>query len=206
MKAATTIAIVLSGMSFCAVSAQAHDHRPPADLSGIAIPNITHGEMAVLSTYRGEIVALADRVHQPLPDFATLLRYTGIQYADCLWGVVPGSVSDEASPFNECSHAYLAASKELLLHMRSMPQVGEEASSLISRVDAEVALTGAAFIGCLYSGEEFNTASIIRPQWLSSLRHPTSLLTLLGLFLGPIGLSLAASRLARSAGPGRHSA
>jgi hypothetical protein len=177
----------------------AHDHTPPSDTSGIAIPNISHGEMAILASYRAEIVALAHQVRQPQPDFTTLLRYTGIQYADCLWGVVPGSISDEASPFNECSHAYLAASKALLLTMRSLPEVGDKAESLISRIDAEVTLTGAAFIGCLYSGEEFNTASLVRPQWLSSLFHPPTLLTLLALFLGPVGVSLAASRMARTA-------
>ena len=44
--------------------------------------------------------------------------YLSLQSFACLWGLVPGSVTDEASPFNECSHAYLAAARALLLHLR----------------------------------------------------------------------------------------
>ena len=35
--------------------------------------------------------------------------YLNLQSFACLWGIVPGSITDEESPFNECAHAYLAA-------------------------------------------------------------------------------------------------
>ena len=35
--------------------------------------------------------------------------YLSLQSFACLWGMVPGSITDEDSPFNECAHAYLAA-------------------------------------------------------------------------------------------------
>jgi hypothetical protein len=36
-------------------------------------------------------------------------NYVNLQSFACLWGLVPGSLKDEGSPFNECAHAYLAA-------------------------------------------------------------------------------------------------
>jgi len=189
---------LVAALASGATTALAHGIRPPGDTSGIPIPNISHGEMAVLTDYRSEIVALADSVRQPETDFRTLLRYAGIQHANCLWGLVPGSVTDEASPFNECSHADLAAAKALLLAMRDMPQVRDQAQALTSRVDADAARTGAAFIGCQFSGESFNTAEFVRPHWADAVSHMPTLLSLLGLFLGPMALATLASRMARA--------
>jgi len=39
-------------------SAWAHETRAPRNDSGIPIPFVTHGEMAVLSSYRHDILAL----------------------------------------------------------------------------------------------------------------------------------------------------
>lgn len=163
----------------CAVTApspaSAHSWRPPGDTSGTDIPNITHGEMTVITRYQREILRLAESVPQPDDGFRTLLRYAGLQYSNCFWGLMPGSISDEESPFNECSHAYLAASKELLMRMRTIEPVAAEAQTLVSKIDAEVTLTGAALIGCVYSGENFNTAEVIRPDWPGIFTHLPSL-------------------------------
>ena len=41
-----------------------------------------------------------------------------------------GSVTDEASPFNECAHAYLAAAKAVLMAMRAMPREAHAAGEI----------------------------------------------------------------------------
>ncbi len=69
--------------------------------------------MAVISGYRGAILDLAQRQTQTDPTFRRLYNHGNLQYTYCLWGLMPGSLMDEESPFNECSHAYLATTKAL---------------------------------------------------------------------------------------------
>ena len=141
------------------------------------------------------IFVLAGAVRGAEPEFLTLVRYGELQYSNCLWGLVPASISDEESPFNECSHAYLAAAKEVLLRMRAMPAMGPRAGEIASRISYEAALEGAAFIGCVYSGEGFNTADIVRPQWHDVPFHLPTVLSLAGAF-GFLPLTaFAASRI-----------
>lgn len=187
--------LILSILCLGAVDACAHRGDRPRDLSGIPITSISHGEMAIIDRHRAEIFALADRVRGASPEFLTLVRYGEIQYADCLWGLVPASISDEESPFNECSHAYLAAAKEVLLKMKDMPGVEKAAGEIISRISYEAAQEGAAFIGCVYSGDVFNTADRVRPQWHDVPFHPPTLLTLAGAFGFLPLLALVGSRL-----------
>jgi hypothetical protein len=165
-----------------AASALAHRTDGPRNQTGIPITAITHGEMAIIDHHVSDIFALSGSVRGADQNFLTLARYAQLQYADCLWGLVPTSISDEESPFNECSHAYLAAAKEVLLKMRDMPDVAREASAITSRISYEAALEGAAFVGCIYSGEGFNTADRVRPQWHDVPFHPPTLLTLAGAF------------------------
>lgn len=176
-------ALILLFLASTAANALAHrtDDRP-RDLSGIQITSITHGEMAIIDRHVGDIFTLSGHVRNADQTFLTLTRYAQLQYADCLWGLVPTSISDEDSPFNECSHAYLAAAKEVLLKMRDMPDVAREANEITSRVSYEAALEGAAFVGCIYSGEGFNTADRVRPQWHDVPFHPPTLLALAGAF------------------------
>lgn len=174
------VALLLLFLASASADALAHRNDRPRDLSGIPITSITHGEMAIFERHVGGIFALADRVRNADQTFMTLLRYSRLQYADCLWGLVPTSVSDEESPFNECSHAYLAAAKDVLFKMRDMPVVGSEAAGLVSRISYEAALEGAVFVGCLYSGEGFNTADRVRPHWHDVPSHPPTLLALAG--------------------------
>lgn len=134
--------------------------------------------MAVIADYRGEILALAARQARTDPTFRRLLDFGNIQYTYCLWGMVPGSLRDEDSPFNECSHAYLSAAQALLVHMRSMGEGAEAAEALISRIDADMVRNKASFAQCQFSGETFNTANVIFPIWRDVPSHAPSLVAL----------------------------
>lgn len=189
------VALILSLFLLGTVDAFAHRSDRPRDLSGIPITSITHGEMAIIDRHIGDIFAVAGKVRNADQTFLTLLRYGQLQYADCLWGLVPASISDEESPFNECSHAYLATAKEVLLKMKDMPGVQVEAGEIASRISYEAALEGAAFVGCIYSGEGFNTADRVRPHWHDVPFHPPTLLALAAAFGFLPLLALVGSRL-----------
>lgn len=176
------VALILLFLVSATAQALAHQTDRPRDLSGIPIMSITHGEMAIIDRHIGDIFALAAKVRNADGTFLILLRYSRLQYADCLWGLVPTSISDEESPFNECSHAYLAAAKDVLFKMRDMSMVGTEANEIVSRISYEAALEGAAFVGCIYSGEGFNTADRVRPHWHDVPFHLPTLLSLAGAF------------------------
>ncbi|MGO7420398.1 hypothetical protein ACCT09_10495, partial [Rhizobium ruizarguesonis] len=98
---------------FCVVAGSvfAHSRSDGGSHAGLDIPEISHGEMAVMSDYRSGIIDLASRAVDTNESFRRMLNYAEIQYSYCLWGRMPGSVTDEESPFNECAHAYLAATK-----------------------------------------------------------------------------------------------
>lgn len=195
VRAATFLCLAATALA--ALPAQAHSSRPVADDSGIAIPALTHGQMAVVADYRAEILDLATRQVHTDETFRRLMNYGAIQYTYCLWGLVPGSLRDEASPFNECSHAYLSAAQALLLHMRAMPgnspAFQAEIESLASRIDADMVRDGASLVLCQFSNEAFNTASLIRPTWSAVPFHPPSLIAFavlaMGLTAGTIGLA-----------------
>jgi hypothetical protein len=179
-------------MLLVATTAWAHGNYVPTNTSGTPMPSLSHGEMAIVARYRSRILAIAGQVDQTDRTFRSLQNFGAIQYSYCLWGTAPEAISDENSPFNECAHAYLAAAKALLFHMRDMPDVAERANALISEIDADVVRTGAAFIGCQYSGESFNTAEFIRPHWENLPRHRPTLYA-----LGAIGLVLVSPVIAR---------
>jgi hypothetical protein len=166
---------------FAAGSASAHGRSAGGSHAGIPIPEISHGEMAVVSDYRGRIMALAARAVDTSEPFRRVLNYAEIQYSYCLWGRMPGSVTDEDSPFNECAHAYLAATKAVLLSMRDMPQEAAAAGDIVSAVDAEMVRRGLSLITCRFSGEAFNTADVVRPRWGEIPFHAASMASLSGL-------------------------
>jgi hypothetical protein len=86
----------------------ANDGRPS---DGIAIPSLTHGQMAVIADNLSAIQALASaRIGSDMTTWR-LEDYLSLQSFACFWGMVPGSITDEESPFNECAHAYLAAAR-----------------------------------------------------------------------------------------------
>ncbi|TIX92459.1 hypothetical protein [Rhizobium sp. P44RR-XXIV] len=157
--------------------------------AGIPIPSLTHGEMAVIAPYYGRIIAIAEDVSNTDETFRRLLNFAQIQRAYCLWGMMPGSVSDEESPFNECSHAYLAAAKAVLLKMRTMKGDTASVDDLASEVDAALVRNNLSLVLCQFSSENFNTADLIRPKPANIIRHAQSLLAILSVLLA-IGAGL----------------
>ena len=129
-----------------------------------------------------------DRVMRRLETFINL------QFSACLWGLVPGSLQDEDSPFNECAHAYLAATRALLLHLQGMPGDRAPARALMARVELDMLRSQAPFAMCRHSDEAFNTAEVIHPTWKDIPFHPASLLSFLGLAFAVIGCGWVAAR------------
>lgn len=169
------VAILLSG------PADAHHRRAGSDNSGVSIPNLTHGQLRVMTQYHSRILHLASRQVQPNMEVRTLQNFINLQFAYCLWGVVPGSLANEDSPFNECSHAYLAASKALLDRLRHGGETREEAETLSQNISLAMLQTASAFEICANGIEPFNTAEIIMPEWGGVSFDP--LKVLLGFFV-----------------------
>ncbi|MFN4128343.1 MAG: hypothetical protein ACK4GC_00775 [Paracoccaceae bacterium] len=149
-------------------------------VAGVPIAEITHGQMPVISRYGSDILALAARQPAATGDFQRVLNYTRIQKAYCLWGLVPGSISDESSPFNACSHAYLAGMRELLLRMTA--QGGTPAAvDLARRVDGDMIASSTALEFCDYSATPYDTATVVRPVLADMAGHPGTAASLGGL-------------------------
>ncbi|MBZ9990837.1 hypothetical protein LB572_27400 [Mesorhizobium sp. BH1-1-5] len=162
-------------------SAQAHSGSSTPPPPGIQIPSLTHGQMAVIARYRGDILALAQAQTVTDPTFRRLYNHGNLQFTYCLWGLMPGSLGDEESPFNECSHAYLATAKALLTYMATMPSAAHEAKALISAIDADMVRSGASWILCQYSGEAFSTGAVVEPRWREMVFHLPSLAVVLAM-------------------------
>lgn len=168
--------LLAAALAFAITPATAHHQSNDGPIRGVAIPAISHGEMPIVARHRSQILALAAR--QPVTD-PTLRRLTGfvsLQHFACFWGLIPGSFADEASPFNECSHAYLAGARALLAHMTKMPGNQSEARELEARIDAEIAADPTAHAVCSNSSQTFDSADVIGPDWrLVPLHAPTVL-------------------------------
>jgi hypothetical protein len=145
--------------------------------------------MAVIARYRGDILDLAQRQTVTGPTFRRLYNHGNLQFTYCLWGLMPGSLGDEDSPFNECSHAYLATAKALLTHMAAMPSAERSAKALISDIDTEMVRSGASWILCQYSGEAFSTGAVVKPRWRDMFFHLPSVAVLLASIAALIGAS-----------------
>lgn len=89
---AVTAMILLAG----AAPAAAHNAAAStgAQMHGIEIPAIDHGEMALLAPYRAAIISLAERQTETDETLRRLLNYAKLQFTYCLWGLVPGAVRD----------------------------------------------------------------------------------------------------------------
>ncbi len=144
--------------------------------TGVPIPSLTHGQMAVIGDNLPAIRALASsRIGFDMTVWR-LEDYLNLQSFACLWGVVPGSITDESSPFNECAHAYLASARALLLQLRQAPGVDRGAvEALIGKIEAEMLANGASLTLCRFSDEPFNTNEIVFPRWSEALTHPPTL-------------------------------
>ncbi|WP_155831206.1 MULTISPECIES: hypothetical protein [unclassified Hyphomicrobium] len=180
--------------------AEAHHPRKSTDkTSGISIPNLTHGQLHVLTRYQSAIMSLANRQVRPSLEARTLQNFVNLQLAYCLWGLVPGSISDEASPFNECSHAYLAATKLLLERLQRADDTRAKADALADQINLAMLEDATALEICSNSFEPFNTAQIIMPMWADMTFNP------LGILLGCFIFGASAGGLAMARG-GRRSA
>jgi hypothetical protein len=179
--------------------ARAHHARPlsEAEKAGVAIANLTHGQMRVMAGWRAPILALAATVFRPDWSLHRLLVHEEIQFHACAFGLMPGAITDEASPFNECSHAYLATDLEILRRLTTSEERGGEARALMDKVSLDMATNADALLGCQYSGESFNTASTVYPDFAGIPRHWPSALVALGLLFGVAGVARFAWRLDR---------
>jgi len=159
-----------------------------ARADGIAIPSLTHGQMSIIADNLSAIMDLADAA--PAPDTTTirLRTFVKLQFSYCLRGLMPGSLTDEASPFNECSHAYLAGARALILHLRELPGARAAVRALIDRIEMQMLASSTSLSVCQYSDEPFNTAELIAPHWADIPGHVPSLAVVGGLLGGLIGL------------------
>jgi hypothetical protein len=188
------LAAILAILVVCPAGAH-HQASNDGPIHGVAIPAISHGEMPVIAKYRSQILELAAR--QPVTD-STLRRLTGfvsLQFFTCFWGLVPGSLSDEQSPFNECSHAYLAGVRELLVHMTAMSGDQSAAREIEARMNAEIAGDSNRNVVCSNSGQIFDSADVIGPDWQLAPTHVPTVLTFSAfVVLVAAGLAVAGRR------------
>lgn len=176
----------------------------PTQAKGLAIPNVTHGQMLVIAANRPAILKLAAGQDPTDPTLRRLQGYVSLQTFACLWGLVPGAVEDESSPFNECSHAYLAGTKALLMHLLAMPGDRAPVRALADTIELEMMRNNASLDLCRYSDEPFDTADIVGPHWSEIPSHPKSALSLAGVAGAALScLWLAVRPRRRPAGQGR---
>ena len=171
--------LLIAVLSILVITPAGAHHQGSSDgpIRGVAIPAISHGEMPVIAKYRSQILELAAR--QPVTD-STLRRLTGfvsLQFFTCFWGLVPGSLSDEQSPFNECSHAYLAGVRALLVHMTAMSGNQSAAREIEARMNAEIAANPDRNVVCSNSSQIFDSADVIGPDWQLAPMHVPTVLT-----------------------------
>lgn len=149
-------------------------------VAGVLIAEITHGQMPVIARYGSDILALAAWQPVATADFQRVLNYAKVQRAYCLWGLVPGSISDEFSPFNACSHAYLAAMRDLLLRMTA--EGGTSAAvDLARRVDGDMIASSTALEFCNFSATPYDTATVVQPVLADMVGHPATVASLGGM-------------------------
>ncbi|MFK8252943.1 hypothetical protein [Ancylobacter terrae] len=166
--------------------------------SGLSIPPISHGEMALVDERLDEIVALARRQSATDGPIRRLYNHFGVQLAYCFWGLAPGGVTREDSPFNACAHAYLATAKVLLVEMSRQPASSHAALAILDRLEARRRETPEAGEICSSSGEAFNTASVVRPRLAEMVADPGVAAIILGVMLLLAGGGVAAGSLRRS--------
>ena len=139
-------------------------------------------------------MALADDQYPTDSIMRQLQSFINLQYFACARGLVPGSLRDEASPFNECTHAYLAGTRALLLHLQTMPGDHTALRALSRQIDVAMLNNHASLVLCRFSDEPFNTADVIFPQWSNLARDLPSALTFVVLILATASLGGWASR------------
>jgi hypothetical protein len=163
----------------------------PAGGAGLAIAAISHGEMALIDEHLQEIVSLAKVQTASAGPARRLLNYYNVQLAYCFWGLAPGGVLREESPFNPCAHAYLAAAKALLLVMAQEPSSQRPAADILARLEQRRQAMPEAGAICSSSDEGFNTSAIVRPAFSEVVADPATRFVGAGGLLAMLGLGLA---------------
>jgi hypothetical protein len=189
--------LLIAVLSILAISPASAHHQASNDgpIRGVAIPAISHGEMPVVARYRSQVLELAARQPVTDPTLRRLAGFVNLQTFECFWGLVPGSLSDEKSPFNECTHAYLAGVRALLAHMTAMPGNQSAARELEARMTAEIASDPSTGVVCSNSSETFDSADVIGPDWQLAPMHVPTVLTFLGFTMLLVsGLAVAGRR------------
>jgi hypothetical protein len=190
--------LLASVLLFLAPTPPASAHREGSvqtnSKDGISIPSLSHGQMAVIANNRAAILDLAERQSPTDPVMRRLESFVNLQYFACLWGLAPGAIEDETSPFNECAHSYLAATRALLMHIETMPGDRTAVRALVAKIELEMLRENASLILCRYSDEPFNTAEVIAPHWRDIPFHPPSLMIFAGVALGALGCGWIAAR------------
>jgi hypothetical protein len=181
--------VVLAGLML-AGPAVAHRTTPltAEEAAGLEIAGLTHGEMGHVAAYRSAIVDLAARQFPTDETFRRLLNHANIQFSYCAWGLVPNALTDEENPFNECSHAYLAAYRAVLARMAEMPGQPQAATALADRIDAEIRADPEAL--CQYSVEPFYTGTVLSPTLAAALGYPPIALAAAAFALMLVALAL----------------
>lgn len=167
-------------------------HTGPA--RELSIPNLSHGQMTVIAANRSAILELAAEQTPTDPMMRRLQGYINLQTFACMWGMIPGSVDDENSPFNECSHAYLAGTRALLMHLLAMHGDRATVRALAEKIEFEMLQNKASLVTCRYSDEPFDTADIIGPHWNEIPCHPMSCFWLGGMALATAGFAWLVAR------------
>jgi hypothetical protein len=180
-------ALIATLVMLAASPSEAHriSTRDGPSPAGVSIPSLTHGQMVVIRDNLPAIRALASaRLGFDLTTWR-LEDYLNLQSFACLWGIVPGGVTDEESPFNECAHAHLAAGRALLLPLAHEPGADHKSiDALISKIEVEMLADGASLNLCRYSDEPFNTNEIIWPHWGMVPFHPPTAMMAVAAFAG----------------------
>ncbi len=196
------LCMAIAGMFLLAApmsSASAHHlgvaHSEPA--KGLSIPNLSHGQMAVIAANRSAILRLASEQTLTDPVMRRLQGYINLQTFACMWGIIPGGVDDENSPFNECSHAYLAGTRSLLMHLLATHGDRAPVRALADKIELEMLQNNASLVMCRYSDEPFDTAEIIAPHWSEIPLHPMSCFLFAGIALATVGCMWLAWRAQR---------
>jgi hypothetical protein len=159
------VAIVATALSLLPMRAAiAHGLNSNGAPSGLSIPSLAHGQLQVMAEYRNAVVELAERQINPDTETKKLLNFVNLQYAYCLWGLIPGSLTDESNPFNACAHAYLAATKALLAHLVTAADRRVEAERLAEAINFAMLLRHSSLEICRNSFDALNASEIVYPR------------------------------------------
>lgn len=186
-------ALVIALPALAPSLAAAHSRAGVSQGDGIPIDSLTHGQMAVIARHRADILILAARQHPADDALRRLTNHAALQHSWCLWGLMPGTVSDEGSPFNLCAHAALGAARAALLRLQVLQPDNPAVTGLIRRIEGEMLAEGSSLTLCRYSDAAFDTATLIGPDWAAVPAHWPSAAAMLGLTAALAG-GLAALR------------